>query len=303
MSEAPRVTSFRQLDEYLKKAGVPRSEQMIRNNIYIAPLSWFHIEPGFNLRPIDPEHAEGFARSYEQGLYVPPVVAELLIVDGQPRLAMREGHHRITGARIAEARGTALPGLVVTEFKGNKADAVAMMIKTSEGKPLTPLQLAEGYKRLSGQHWPEEQIAERMGRSQAHVERHLMLANADESIKLMVKEDKVSATVAMDVIRACRANGSDPLQTLQAMLTEASSKGRQRATAKEAAKALGTFKVTPKQAQRAFSALQVLEEPLRDQLAGDGPVKLNLELPADEAKHLLSLLEKFTAATNAQAQQ
>ena len=70
MTDLPRIASFRQLDEHLKKTGVPRDEQMIRNNIYIAPLDWFAIEEGFNLRPIDPDHAEGFAKSYEQGLYV-----------------------------------------------------------------------------------------------------------------------------------------------------------------------------------------------------------------------------------------
>lgn len=144
MTDLPRIASFRQLDEHLKKTGVPRDEQMIRNNIYIAPLDWFAIEEGFNLRPIDPDHAEGFAKSYEQGLYVPPVVAELKIIDGNPRLVIREGHHRLTGARIADGRGANLPGLMVNEFKGNQSDAVVMMIKTSEGKELLPLERGEG---------------------------------------------------------------------------------------------------------------------------------------------------------------
>lgn len=32
MTTTPRLTSFRQLDEFLNKSGCPRDEQMIRNN-------------------------------------------------------------------------------------------------------------------------------------------------------------------------------------------------------------------------------------------------------------------------------
>lgn len=130
MTDTPRLTSFRQLDEYLKKAGYPRDEQMVRNNIYIAPLEWFCVEPGFNLRSLNEARVEQFANAYEQGLYVPPVVAELSLIDGKPRLVIREGHHRLEAARRAEQRGGTLPGLMVSEFKGNKADAVVLMQRT-----------------------------------------------------------------------------------------------------------------------------------------------------------------------------
>ncbi|HBN9243605.1 ParB/RepB/Spo0J family partition protein [Pseudomonas aeruginosa] len=298
MTDLPRLTSFRQLDDFLKKAGYPRDEQMIRNNIYIAPLDWFHIEQGFNLRPIDPEHAEGFAKSYEQGQYVPPVVAELGIVEGEPRLIIREGHHRVTGARIAVERGATLPGLVVTEFKGNKADAITLMIKSSEAKGLTPLQRAEGYKRLSGQNFSDAQIAERMGKSVSHVTRALVLANAEENVKKLVEDGLVTASIATDVLVELRGTASDPYEKLLKMIEKAKAAGRPRATGKDASKALGKFKVTPKEAVSAFSALQGLTGSLRQQMETGGDAQHELKLSPDAAATLLKILEKYEASQN-----
>jgi len=293
--KATRVSSFRQLDECLKKIGAPRDEQMIRNNIYIAPLDWFYIEPGFNLREVDESHAEGFAQSYEQGHYVPPVVAELKIVDEMPRLVLRDGHHRIAGARKAQLRGANLPGLLVAEFKGNSTDAVLMMIKTSEGKALQPIERADGYKRLAGQNWSVSQIATSLNRSVTHVERLLVLANAEENVKQLVRDDRIAASVAIDVLVDLRGTGQDAYQKLIAMVDQATAAGRSRATGKEASRALGKFNVTPKEAQAAFGALCSLTGPLRERMAADssGEVLLDLRLDSQSAAVLLKLLEKY----------
>lgn len=297
-----RVSSFRQLDECLKKIGAERSEQMIRNNVYIAPLDWFYIEPGFNLREIDDAHAEGFAKAYELGQYVPPVVAELKLIESIPRLVLRDGHHRLIGAHKAKMRGTSLPGLQAVEFKGNSTDAVVMMIKTSEGKPLLPLQRAEGYKRLAGQNWSSSQIAEQLGCSVQHVDRLLLLANAEENVKQLVREEKVSATVTIDVLAELRGTGQDPYLRLVAMIEQAQAAGRSRATGKEAAQALGKFKVTPKEAQAAFGALSSLAGPLRERMqAGGEEVQLDLRLDSKSAAMLLKLLEKYESTQQANA--
>lgn len=289
-----RVSSFRQLDECLKKIGAERDDQMIRNNVYIAPLEWFYIEPGFNLRGIDEAHADGFAVSYKRGHYVPPVVAELKIIDGVPRLVLREGHHRIIGAHKAQADGANLPGLQVNEFKGNSSDAVLMMIKTSEGKPLRPLERAEGYKRLAGQNWSTSQIAEDLNRSITHVERLLLLANAEENVKQLVRDDLVKATTVMDVLVELRGTGQDPYPKLLQMIESAKAQGRKHATGKDASKALGKFKVTPKEATAAFGALSGLTGSLREQVAaGREEVELNLRLDAKKAELMLKLLEKY----------
>lgn len=297
-----RVSSFRQLDECLKKIGAERDEQMIRNNVYIAPLDWFYIEPGFNLREVDDAHADSFAKAYELGQYVPPVVAELKLVDGIPRLVLRDGHHRLIGAHKAKVRGTNLPGLQAVEFKGNSTDAVVMMIKTSEGKPLLPLQRAEGYKRLAGQNWNNNQIAEQLGCSAQNVDRLLLLANAEENIKQLVREEKVSATVTIDVLMELRGTDQDPYERLVAMVEQAHAAGRSRATGKEAAQALGKFKVTPKEAKAAFGALSSLAGPLRERMqAGGEEVQLDLRLDSKSAQVLLKLLEKYEATQQANA--
>lgn len=203
---------------------------------------------------------------------------------------------------MAVAAGVKLPGLMVSEFKGNSADAVAMMIKTSEGKPLLPLQRAEGYKRLAGQNWSNSQIAELLGCSAQNVDRLLLLANAEENIKQLVREEKVSATVTIDVLMELRGTDQDPYERLVAMVEQAHAAGRSRATGKEAAQALGKFKVTPKEAKAAFGALSSLAGPLRERMqAGGEEVQLDLRLDSKSAQVLLKLLEKYEATQQANA--
>lgn len=297
MTDTPRLTSFRQLDEYLKKSGCPRDEQMIRNNIYIAPLEWFAVEPGFNLRELDEEHVEQFAAAYEQGLYVPPVVAELVIIDGNPRLMIREGHHRLEAAHRAVSRGTALPGLVVSEFKGNKADAVVLMINSSQSLPLTPLQRSEGYKRLAGQQWKPAQIAQKVGRSVQHVEQLLMLANADEAIKELIRQDRIKSTTVIEVLTAVRGTGTDPLPQIMQMIDRAQARGKQRATSADAKIAGATFRPGNKVSRCIFDALASLETTIAAQVGKVDVIQIPLNLPAEMAKELLKHIQKFSQSS------
>ncbi len=297
MTDTPRLASFRQLDEYLKKSGCPRDEQMIRNNIYIAPLEWFAVEPGFNLRELDDEHVEQFAQSYEQGLYVPPVVAELAIIDGNPRLMIREGHHRLEGAQLAVTRGAALPGLVVSEFKGNKADAVVLMMNSSQSLPLTPLQRSEGYKRLAGQQWKPSQIAKKVGRSVQHVEQLLMLANADEAIKELIRLNRITSTTVIDVLAAVRGTGTAPLPKIMQMIDRAQARGKQRATSADAKVTGAKFRPGSKVSRGVFDALASMEDAIAVQVGKGDVIEIPLNLPAAMAKELLKHIQKFNQSS------
>ncbi|SIR00073.1 KorB domain-containing protein [Aquipseudomonas alcaligenes] len=293
MTDTPRLASFRQLDEYLKKAGYPRDEQMIRNNIYIAPLEWFTVEPGFNLRTLNEAHVEQFANAYSQGLYVPPVVAELSLIDGQPRLVIREGHHRLEAARRAEQRGAGLPGLMVSEFKGNKADAVVLMISSSQALPLTILQRAEGYKRLAGQGWKSSQIAEKLGRSVQHVDQLLLLANAEEVIKDLVRDDRIAASTVIEVLNSTRGTANDPYTILIGMLENAAARGKGRATPADARGATRTFRPGKKVIRPIFDALASLEAELEAAAEAEGAISIPLKIEKEIALELLKQIQKF----------
>jgi len=293
MTDTPRLASFRQLDEYLKKSGYPRDEQMIRNNIYIAPLEWFTVEAGFNLRELNDAHVEQFANAYEQGLYVPPVVAELSLINDQPRLVIREGHHRLQAAKRVVQRGAALPGLMVSEFKGNKADAVVLMISSSQSLPLTMLQRAEGYKRLAGQGWKTSQIAEKLSRSVQHVDQLLLLANAEEPIKDLVRTDRISATTVIEVLSNNRGTANDPYPILMRMLDNAAARGKARATAADASGSVRVFKPGKKVVRPILDALVGLESALEAAAAANDSISIPLNIEKSVAMELLKQIQKF----------
>lgn len=62
------------------------------------------IEEGFNARPIDREHVDGFKVSYKSGAHVPPIV--VWVEDGQ--IVVNDGHHRATALHELLAEGEPL---------------------------------------------------------------------------------------------------------------------------------------------------------------------------------------------------
>ncbi|WP_240951364.1 hypothetical protein [Pseudomonas veronii] len=137
-----------------------------------------------------------------------------------------------------------------------------------------------------------------MNRSITHVERLLLLANAEENVKQLVREGAIKASPVIDVLVELRGTGQDPYPKLLGMIEGAKASGRTRATGSDANKALGKFKVTPKEAMSAFSALSGLTGSLRDQLKSGGDAQHELRLDSKAAESLLKILEKYEASQN-----
>ena len=142
-----------------------------------------HVEPGFNLREPSPaleKSIEALADHIAAGGKYPPLEVRIRDEGG---VWIVDGHRRHAAIGRVLARGVDLrhpqDGEVrihVVIFEGNDADRAARIITSAAGEPLTPLEVAEGYKRLRAFGWTPAQIAAKVGKSPEHVLALLLLA-------------------------------------------------------------------------------------------------------------------------------
>lgn len=223
--------SFKQM---IKDGEVRRADAMK------VQLEDLHEEPGFNLRT----EGEALEASIDS-------LAEFIAAGGQvPPLEVRpraeggvwlvDGHRRRRALLKLDADGR-LPRtpnkdnpvvleawVPVIAFEGSDADRVARIITSQENEKLSPLELAEGYKRLRAFGWSPEQIAKKVGKTRQHVEQVLMVGNANTDVQNLVAAGHVSATTAAQVVRE---HGDGAGKVLGAELEKAQANGKKRVTA------------------------------------------------------------------------
>lgn len=194
-----------------------------------------HVEPGFNLRQQDDEleaSIEALALHIIDGGKYPPLEVRprddggMWIVDGHRR-------HAAIGRALARNAPLRSPKdgeawIHVVLFEGNEEDRIARIITSAANKPLTPAEIAEGYKRLKAFGWTPAQIAKKVGRSAQHVQDLLALGNAPSPVREMVKAGQVSATLAA---KAARKHGDKATAVLGEQLQQAQAQGKKRITA------------------------------------------------------------------------
>ncbi len=225
------ATSFKQM---IKSGEVKRADAMKLQ------LEDLHEEPGFNLR------TEGAALETSIDL-----LAEFIAAGGQiPPLEVRpraeggvwvvDGHRRRRALKKLDDAGR-LPRtpnkenpeileawIAVTPFEGSDADRVARIISSQENEKLSPLELAEGYKRLRAFGWTTEQIAKKVGKARQAVEQMLTIGNANTDVQNLVAAGHVSATTAAQVVRE---HGEEAGKVLGSELQKAQSQGKAKVTA------------------------------------------------------------------------
>lgn len=223
--------SFKQM---IKDGEVRRADAMK------VQLEDLHEESGFNLR-IEGEALEASIDA----------LAEFIASGGQiPALEVRpraeggvwivDGHRR-RRALIKLDKAGRLPRtpnkdnpeileawVAVTAFEGSDADRVARIISSQENEKLSPLELAEGYKRLKAFGWTVDQIAKKVGKTRQHVEQVVTVGNANTDVQNLVAAGQVSATTAAQVVRV---HGDDAGKVLGAELEKAQAKGKAKVTA------------------------------------------------------------------------
>lgn len=193
-----------------------------------ARLDDIHEEPGFNLR-IEGEDLEASIdalAAYIMGGGVYPAL------EVRPRpgggFFLVDGHRRRRALIKAREAGAPIEWVSVVAFTGNDADRTARIITSAEGRSLTPLEVALGYKRLAAFGLSPDDIAKRVGKTRQHVDQLLILANANTDVQRMVAAGGVSAATAVDM---ARKHGEQAGQVLQQELEKAKATGKDKVTA------------------------------------------------------------------------
>ncbi len=159
-------------------------------------------KPGFNVRYNSAEldaHIRRLADSIkERGVKVP---LEFILVDGEPYVTA--GHCRLAATMLAIKEGADIKAVpCVPEAKGSSEEERTLnLILSNEGKPLTILEMAEVFARLTRFGWTNEQIGTASGYSRQHIANCLMLLGSDKEIKDLVVGGRITASAAIKLIQ------------------------------------------------------------------------------------------------------
>jgi len=250
-----------------------------------------HEEPGFNLREEGPELEASIAALAEYiagGGMVPALEVRpregggVFVVDGH----RRRRAYLMVADRIRDASGELW--IPIVAFNGNDAERTARIISSAEGRALSPLEIARGYKRLTAFGWTPAEIAAKVGKTRQHVDSLLILANANADVQALVRDGAVAATSAVDAVRK---HGERAGGVLGSAVERAKEAGKAKATA-------GTIKGKPLPRKLVDEVEPLLYRLADSARTTDGTVTL----PAEELGALLEIIAHMREAREKQAQ-
>lgn len=188
-----------------------------RADVYFAKPEDLKQRPGWNdARKMDPDYpahvrrladimkASGFHR--DKPLSVAP--------DADGSLYITDGHSRHDAVMLANAEGAGIEAIpFMVEQKGTtEEDRLFDSFDKNTHKPLTPLGEAVNIKRLMSRGVSLETIAERLAYSPAIIAARLDLIASPQPVKDMVQAGRVSASLAVAVVREHKAEAVAVLQ-------------------------------------------------------------------------------------------
>lgn len=211
-----------------------RTGEVKRADAIKVQLQDIHEEPGFNLRVENEEltaSIEELAAYIMAGGIVPPLEVRPRDEGG---VWLVDGHRRTRAYKLAAQRGAPIDWINVVPFRGNDADRVARVITSAEGRPLSPIEMAAGCKRLAAFGLSNQEIAAKINKTPQRVAQLLELSEAPTAVQKMVAAGEVSATTAAKVVKE---HGDKATEVLRDAKTEGK-KVTPKALAKDKPKAL-----------------------------------------------------------------
>lgn len=255
-------------------------------------------EEGFNPRgafiddyfeqPHVQAHIRRIADSYKRGVYVPPIVVH--VRNGE--VYVRDGHCRRRALKLAMEEGADIRKVEVLEQKGDEAAQTALILTSSDGLQLTPLERAVIYDRRKTWGWSEKEIADEFGRTEVHVRQLLEMMGMPLELKQLVQHSKVSAYAALEFYQE---HGDQAVQIVKDALEKKdkdSGGNAKKVTKRDVApkkKAIGKKMVTAM-----HTSLSSITSRLDDLSPVDGGDRYTLTLSKDEVEDLKKLREKLT---------
>ena len=148
---------------------------------------------------IDPENVRDGYDSERAGRHIPALEVRAR-ADEDGRYTIVDGAHRKLAADELQREGMPIR-LRCSAFGGNEVDRITYRMCSSQGLPLDPIEMARGCLKL--QNWGKkvDEIAESMSKSSTWVHNQLLLAEAEPEVQQMVRDNLVSASIAIEMMR------------------------------------------------------------------------------------------------------
>lgn len=189
----------------------------------------------FNLRLNTPDlatHIRNIANSMlTEGVYADkPLAGYGAMRDGKPVIYITDGYCRFAAAKLAISEGAEIESLhfILKDKSTAMEDLTIAMIRTAEGKRLSPLEIAIGCKRLMAFNMKVGDIAKRLNVTPEYVSQLLTLVGSPKAIRDMVQNGEATAAVALNAIRQ---HGENATKVLTNALENAKAQGKTKVTA------------------------------------------------------------------------
>ncbi|HBC6005013.1 TPA: ParB/RepB/Spo0J family partition protein [Proteus mirabilis] len=287
-TEAHNISTLRKMSDAFEE------KVCSRGDIYRVNVELLYVQEGFNLREIDTEHAGRIKNSYVSGVYVPPIVVKVITVDNLPRLQIIDGHHRYCALRMAMEEGCTIKGVYVTEFSGSQQLEIVNMLTSSEGKPLAPLEKADGFHRLLSMGWDKKEVARYTNTSVVTINRLLRLFRADYRITDLVRKNLITSDLAIEILLECEETNQEAYDVIIAGLQKATDSGKNKVTRKFVPSAK-KVPFSKKEIHSVFSQLSEIRTTIHDKVADiqENDETVTVEMPVTIVTLLNDVLQKF----------
>jgi ParB/RepB/Spo0J family partition protein len=157
---------------------------------------------GWNPRTDFSGEDELMASIIENGVEVPLKVRK--VVDGENlKMELVDGERRLRATLRAIADGHAIESVPVqVEKKGtNEIESLVTALIRNDGKPHSPSEEADAYKRLEKWGLTQADIAKKVGKSVSHIRNRLELAGASPEVKAAVAKKEIPIGEAQQIAK------------------------------------------------------------------------------------------------------
>ncbi|ERP95718.1 hypothetical protein Q669_29560 [Labrenzia sp. C1B10] len=229
-----------------------------RSDVYRVSPSDLSVKEGWNGRDMDDPENKAHIRQLAESIAEVGVKEALTIYSEGEDFFIENGHCRHAAALMAIAEFGADKDMTVpvkmSNAKATDAERILSQIILNSGKQLSPLEQGRVYERLLEAGMTSTNIGKQAGVSRVYVNDLVRLAQCPKPLTSLVREGKVSATLAIQMLKDNEGDPKQALKDLKDGLKEAKRAGSEKVTRKHVKKAKGEGSGEPNETASASPA-------------------------------------------------
>ncbi|EOS93820.1 chromosome partitioning protein ParB [Erwinia tracheiphila] len=187
-------------------------------------LEDIHVKDGFNKRENDERTQQADDELFEFLAAGGRVPALEVIPRDEGGVWIVEGHRRSRCYQRCRDAGKPVEFISIVPFEGNDVDRVARIMTSNNQLPLTAIEQAAVVKELAAFNLTKQEIAQKVHKSVATIEKLLTLAMANHDVQQSVKVGAVSVDVAVDRVKEHGEKAGEVLEQDKAIAAVAGKK-------------------------------------------------------------------------------